>query len=49
MKIMFLDESGDHGLDKAKIDKSYPMKEIIEPKFHRKNGSYNNCGLKIFP
>ncbi len=25
MKIMFLDESGDHGLDATKIDKSYPM------------------------
>jgi len=25
MKVMFLDESGDHGLEKDKIDKSYPM------------------------
>jgi len=25
MKVMFLDESGDHSLDVAKIDKSYPM------------------------
>ncbi|OGM19418.1 hypothetical protein A2955_03345 [Candidatus Woesebacteria bacterium RIFCSPLOWO2_01_FULL_37_19] len=25
MKVMFLDESGDHSLEKDKIDKSYPM------------------------
>jgi hypothetical protein len=25
MKVMFLDESGDHGLELSKIDKSYPM------------------------
>lgn len=25
MKVMFLDESGDHSLDASKIDKSYPM------------------------
>ena len=25
MKVMFLDESGDHSLDTSKIDKSYPM------------------------
>ncbi len=34
-------------LDKSKENR--PFKEIIEPKFHRKNGIYNNCGLKIFP
>ena len=34
-------------LDKTKENKAFT--EVIEPKFHRKNASYNNCGLKIFP
>lgn len=29
MKLMFLDESGDHGLKKEKIDKSYPMFVLV--------------------
>jgi len=29
MKLMFLDESGDHGLEKEKIDKSYPMFVLV--------------------
>lgn len=33
-------------LDKSKGNKAF---EIIEQKFHRKNGDYINCGLKIFP
>ena len=29
MKIMFLDESGDHSLEKDKIDKTYPMFVLV--------------------
>lgn len=54
MKIMFLDESGDHSIDFSRIDKSYPMfvlagcifdfdyyNKVVEPKI-------NNIKLKYF-
>ena len=51
MKIMFLDESGDHSLDK--IDKSYPMFVlagcIFDQEYYEKNGQIMNCGISIFP
>ena len=33
-------------LDEAKENLAF---EIVEKKFHKKNGSYKNCGLKVFP